>query len=91
MSRTCFRSSTLLLAVVLTVFFGCPLNGQSDSAQMSGYVRDSTGSGVPNAAVAIKNEGTGLERRAITNETGYYLVNALPPGFYTVDRGSDGF
>jgi len=91
MSLACLKSSTLLLAIVLTVVFGGLLNGQSDSAQMSGYVRDATGSGVPNSTIAIKNEGTGLERRATTNESGYYVVSALPPGFYTVTVEATGF
>src|SRR5258706_14011954 len=88
MSSVCFKTSPLLFAMV---FLSCSLFGQSDSSQMSGYVRDSTASGVPNASVLIKNESTGLERRANTNETGYYVVNALPPGFYTVTLEATGF
>jgi Carboxypeptidase regulatory-like domain len=64
---------------------------QSDTAQLSGYVRDATSSGVPNAAVVVRNEGTGAERRTTTNDAGYYVVSALPPGFYTVTAEATGF
>lgn len=67
------------------------LFAQSDTAQISGFVKDPTGSVVPNANVTIQNEATGLERRTTTNESGYYVVSNLPPGFYTVSIEATGF
>jgi len=37
------------------------------------------------------NEATGLERRAVTNEAGYYIVSSLPAGFYSVTVEASGF
>ncbi len=65
--------------------------GQSDTTQLSGFVKDATGAVVPGAAVAATNEGTGLERSTQSNENGYYVLSSLPPGLYTVAVESEGF
>jgi hypothetical protein len=91
MNHVRFSLSALFSSIALCVLLCNSALSQSDNTQISGYVRDSTGSGVPNAAVSIKNESTGLERRAKTNETGYYVVNALPPGLYTLTAEASGF
>jgi hypothetical protein len=46
---------------------------------------------VPQAKVILKNEATGLERQATANESGYYVVTSLLPGFYTVTAEATGF
>src|SRR4051812_5560238 len=78
----------LLVAVLLANF---ALLAQSDTGAISGFVKDATGATVPNATVNIKNEATGLERKAVTNESGYYIVPNLPPGFYSVRVEASGF
>ena len=50
-----------------------------------------SGSVIPNANVTLRNEATGLERRATTNESGYYVVANLPPGYYTLTAEAGGF
>ncbi|MFB3827230.1 MAG: carboxypeptidase regulatory-like domain-containing protein [Bryobacteraceae bacterium] len=64
---------------------------QSDNAQVSGFVRDQSGAVIVNASVAVRNESTGLERRAASGESGYYVVPSLPPGFYTISVEATGF
>ncbi|MBC7928902.1 MAG: TonB-dependent receptor [Bryobacteraceae bacterium] len=64
---------------------------QSDTAAISGFVRDPSGGTIPNASVSIKNEATGTERKATTNDAGYYIVSSLPPAFYTVSVEATGF
>ena len=54
---------------------------QSDVASISGFVRDSSGSVVPNAKVTVKNEAVDIERTINTNSEGYYVVSAFPRGF----------
>ena len=65
--------------------------GQSDNAQISGFIKDPTGAAVPGASVVIKNEVSNYERTAKTNDSGYYIITALPPGFYTVTVEAGGF
>jgi len=64
---------------------------QSDTASITGYVRDPSSRTVPNATITVKNETTGIERRSTTNESGYYIVSNLPPGQYTVAVEAPGF
>src|SRR5881296_3578826 len=94
MSQLLFRVSAILkltAPTALCLVLCGPAFSQSDNAQISGYVKDATGSAVPNASVGIRNESTGLERRLTTNENGYYVVGALPPGFYTLSVEARGF
>ena len=81
----CLRAVLIVLAIASIAL------AQSDTASISGFVKDSSGATIPNATVVIKNEGTGLERRTNTNEAGYYVVASLPPGFYTVTVEATGF
>ena len=68
-----------------------PALGQADTAQISGYVRDATEAIIPGAVVTITNEATQLTRQVETNENGYFVALALPPGFYTIAAESEGF
>ena len=86
------RSRALIaLALLGLLFMGPSLFAQSDTASITGFVRDPSGGVIPNANVVITNEATGAERRAVTNESGYYIVSSLPAGFYTVTVEATGF
>jgi hypothetical protein len=89
------RRSRLLLSPAVCIALALTLSAvgfaQSDTAQVSGFVKDPTGAVVPASNVVVKNEATGLERRAVTNETGYYVIASLPPGFYTITVEATGF
>ena len=78
----------LLLAMFVAMF---GIFAQSDTSAISGYVRDSSGSNVPNAKVTVKNEGNGFERQTTTNETGFFTATNLGPGYYTVSVEAPGF
>jgi len=83
-------AAAVVWAAAMFLFSACVF-AQSDTAQISGFVKDPTGSVVPNASVTVTNEATGLERKTATNETGYYVVSNLPPGSYTVTVEATGF
>lgn len=67
------------------------LQAQSDSSTISGFVRDQSGAGVPNATVLVRNEASGLKRRAQTDTTGFYAAPNLPSGMYTVAADAPDF
>lgn len=46
---------------------------------------------MPGATVVVRNEGTGLERRATTTSTGYYVAPNIPPGNYSIIVEAPGF
>jgi hypothetical protein len=63
---------------------------QSDLGSITGFVKDPSGATVPNAKIKVRNE-TGLERQAVSNETGYFVVTNVPPGSYSITIEASGF
>ncbi|MFL6446997.1 MAG: carboxypeptidase regulatory-like domain-containing protein [Bryobacteraceae bacterium] len=81
-----------LVFVLLFAFFTSEITAQSADATMSGYVTDPSGSGVPNAKVALKNPSTGVSRTTQTNGTGFYLFTyVLPAQSYELSVEAPGF
>ncbi|MEP6535755.1 MAG: carboxypeptidase regulatory-like domain-containing protein [Bryobacteraceae bacterium] len=64
---------------------------QSDTASITGFVRDASGAVVPSANIVIRNEATGIERKTVSNPTGYFIVPNLPPALYTISVEATGF
>ncbi|HXA51641.1 MAG TPA: carboxypeptidase regulatory-like domain-containing protein [Candidatus Acidoferrum sp.] len=58
--------------------------GQSFGGKVAGQVTDSSNAAIPNVAVTIVNEGTGLQRRVATDSMGTYIAAELPVGYYMV-------
>ncbi len=83
------RTWGLFLSLVLALCL--PAFAQSDNSSISGIVKDPTGAVVANAKVIVKNEGTAFERQTTTNESGFYTVTNIPPGFYEVKVEATGF
>jgi hypothetical protein len=63
---------------------------QSDQARIVGSVTDSNGAAVPAATVQVKNERTGIERSAVSNERGRYIFTNLPPSEYALTASAPG-
>jgi carboxypeptidase family protein len=73
-----------LLALFTLVAFG-------QNAQITGRITDSSGAIIPGASVVVANIGTGIDRKAVSNEEGYYTVPFLQPGAYKVSVQFPGF
>src|ERR1035438_8059148 len=86
-----FQRSAIFLALASAILFTSFAAAQSDSGSITGFIRDPSGATVPRAKVVIRNEGTRQERTVISNESGYYVVVNLEPGFYTVGAEAAGF
>jgi hypothetical protein len=82
------RAVVALLAILVVA---APASAQFDSAQLSGAVRDTTGAVLPGVDVTLVAEGTGVERRAVTNETGLYTFPNVPVGDYRMNVTLSGF
>jgi hypothetical protein len=54
-------------------------------------VKDPTGAAIANAKVKVRNEGTGFERQTNSNQSGFYTVTNLAPGYYTIEVEVPGF
>ena len=84
------------LVRVLQISLACALFSaiavaQTDVGSIGGFVRDPSGGVVPKAKVVIRNEATGEEHQASTNDSGYYTVTNLPPSMYAVTVEAPGF
>jgi hypothetical protein len=67
------------------------LFAQESTARLLGTVTDPTGAVVPRASIVAKNTATGLERKALANESGDYSIPLLPIGQYTITGEAAGF
>src|ERR1700704_5717287 len=81
--RKLIFNSIIAIAVALFVF-PLPANAQTDQGRIAGTVTDANGGLVPGATMVVKNERTGEERTATTNEIGYFIITALRPSSYSV-------
>jgi hypothetical protein len=75
--------------VLILLMAGCSVYAQD--AQISGFVKDPSGSVVVNASLTTTNVDTGAERKSSTNESGLYSIPLLPPGKYNMVVQASGF
>ena len=70
-----------------------PVAAQSraTTADLSGTVLDQSSAVVPGAIVMTRNDDTNLKRSSMSDESGRFLIPALPPGRYTVRAELPGF
>jgi Carboxypeptidase regulatory-like domain len=80
-----------LTAVLVALFASATLLAQSDNSAITGTVTDQSGAVVRAAKVTVTNETTSVERTTITNTSGFYSINGLAPGKYTVSVLAPGF
>src|SRR5690242_10230815 len=76
------------LSVVLTL--SVTAFGQ-DTASITGTVTDPSGAAVANAQVTVSSLDRGINRTTTTNESGDYLVAALPIGTVSLSVVAQGF
>lgn len=85
MRSRCFRFVLLLgMSAIFAV-------AQYTSQRIAGFVRDPSGSAVPNVPVSVRNVATGQVRTAPTNENGRYVIGPLAIGEYEVLVEAPGF
>jgi hypothetical protein len=83
-----------LVAVVFilaTALTAGAVQAQTLYGGITGTVADDSGAAVPGATVSVKNEGTGLELTAVTDEGGNYTIRNVPGGTYTLKASLQGF
>ncbi len=81
-----------LLSMILVLMVAASVFGQaSGSATLRGRVTDPTGAVIPDLRPTLINEATKDERKAKTNDEGFYVFSAVPPGTYTLRVEGTGF
>jgi len=87
---------TLRLQTALTIMCLAvtgPASGQSraTTADLTGTIVDQQAAVLPGATVTATNSDTNYSRSATTDQTGNFLIPALPPGRYAVRAELQGF
>ena len=54
-------------------------------ASLQGTVSDKTGAVISGATVTVTDQGTGISRKTLTSDAGFYRISGLGPGVYRVD------
>ena len=78
-------------ALSLCIFFQGAAIAQTNTGQISGTVKDTSGAVVPGAAVTATHGETRLESKTTTDNSGRYLIINLPIGTYSVTVEANGF
>src|SRR2546426_3362475 len=68
-----------------------PVWGQFTTASLAGTVLDSSGAGIPEAAVSVLNVANGFAQDLRTSASGAFLFSRLPIGTYTLRVEKQGF
>ena len=77
---------------LLALSFSAPSAvAQTETAQVSGTVRDPTGAIVPGAKVALKSAGTAFTRTTTASDNGLYTFTSILPGSYDMSVEAEGF
>jgi len=63
----------------------------AQTGQLAGVVRDSSGAIVQGASLELLNIATGLKRETVTDQSGSYVLPAIPPGQYILRTKKTGF
>ena len=84
--------TTRIAAVFAVCLIACARSvAQSASSEISGHVSDPSGASVPETRIEVRNLETGVERWAMSNAEGYFVVPLLAPGDYRVFVSKEGF
>ncbi|MFN7928910.1 MAG: carboxypeptidase-like regulatory domain-containing protein, partial [Blastocatellia bacterium] len=80
-----------LIAAVFVACFSLSARAQSDQGRIAGIVKDQAGAVIPNATIIVKNERTGDEHTATSNEDGRFVIAGLRPSLYTIKVSAANF
>jgi outer membrane receptor protein involved in Fe transport len=82
---------SLFTLVAVTIFGALAMAQSTTDGAIGGTVYDVNGAVVPNAQVIVHNNGTNAEQTATTDASGFYRVQKLQSGTYTVTVNEKGF
>ena len=78
--------------VLVCLFLACSaVLAQTSTAQISGTVKDETGSAIPGASVKATQAATGAVRSVTSGADGSYIIANLPIGPYALEVTKEGF
>lgn len=84
-------SKFFFAAVLSLILISNLLNAQESGSTLSGAVSDSSGKAIANAALSLKNSGTGQSVATSTDASGSYSFANLSAGDYEITVSAPGF
>ena len=92
LNREGSRQLQIVLLVASVLFwFVLPIHGQTATGRILGNVTDPQGNAIPGAKITITNTGTNTHFTTSSNTEGFYQIQELPVGVYTVTAEHEGF
>jgi len=79
------------IAVAIMVLACIAIAQTTGDAEISGNVKDPTGSAIPDAALSLTNQDTGVARTSKSDGDGHYRFAAVLPGRYSLRVEAPGF
>ena len=83
--------SRLTILIVGGLAGAAMLWSQVVGASISGTVRDGSGASLPGAAISVRNNETGAERKLVSDDHGRYSAPSIAVGRYQVSASKEGF
>jgi Carboxypeptidase regulatory-like domain len=80
-----------LIFLLLALALGSSAAAQTITGRISGTVTDANGAALPGVTVKVTNIATRIERTALSDPNGFYVVTNLPVGDYNVTVEAKGF
>ena len=91
MQHSHLRGNGVVLSAVVLLLAAMNCLAQESRGSLSGKVTDPQNAMVAGAKVTVTNAGTNVSNTATSNSTGYWEINFLIPGVYSVAVESSGF
>ena len=85
------RPTWSALPALVLALWSVAASAQSTTGSISGVIADSSGAILPGADIVVVHTDTGLERRQVTDATGFFRVLNLNPGIYVLTAEMPGF
>ena len=79
-----FRRTAPGLITLFVLSLPIALHAQADRGSVKGQVHDEQNAIIPNAALTLANEATGVSFRSTSSQSGDFLFSNLNPGLYTL-------
>ena len=76
---------------LLVMTSGYSVTAQTNTATITGEIKDPSGAAIPGVTVTATNSETAIQKSDTADATGRFTILALSPGFYDVQASQQGF
>src|SRR5580698_498574 len=84
MGRVALRWALCLTLALTAAAISTAALAQNSSSAVTGVITDAKGAVVVSAKILLHNVDTNVERETVSNSSGNYFFNSIPPARYTL-------